>query len=194
MKAYAKIPTEELINRIKAGDQEAFKLLIVQYEKLIWKMIHDTEVGKSNDAEDIFQEVCSAIWRGIRKIKQLDPRGWDASVQSWIRAIVHNKCVDYSRSKQRREVPHSDEEIQQFWVGSSRDKFKQKELNAKLHDAIAELSEIYREAVELHYLYGWKIDEIATMEDDLVVGTIKSRLHEARKKLRASFGPSGMES
>ena len=72
-------------------------------------------------------------------------------------------------------------------------KFKREELNTKRHDAIAELSPIYGEAVELHYLYGWKIDEIAAAEN-LPEGTIKWRLHEARKKLRASFGPSGMES
>ena len=67
VKAYAKISTEELIDRIKAGDQEAFNFLIVKYEKLIWKIIHD-EVGKLNDAADIFQDVSLAIWRGIGKI------------------------------------------------------------------------------------------------------------------------------
>ena len=183
MKAYAKIPTEELINRIKAGDQEAFNFLLVQYEKLIWKMIHDTEVGKSNDAADIFQEVCSAIWRGIRKIKQLDPRGWDASVQSWIRAIVHNKCVDYSRSKQRREVPHSDEEIQQLIDEGSLTESNLGEPAVKLADGMAKLEPIYREVIELHDIQGWKISEIAK-KIGVPEGTVKWRLHEGRKTLR----------
>ena len=189
MKAYAKISTEELIDRIKAGDQEAFKLLIVQYEKLIWKMIHDTEVGKLNDAEDIFQEVCSAIWLGIGKIKRLGSCDWDATVKSWIRQIVRNKCADYSRSKQRRKVPHSDEEIQQLIDEGSLTESNLGEPAVKLADGMAKLEPIYREVIELHEIQGLKISEIAAMQK-LPVGTVKWRLHEAWKKLRASFGIS----
>ena len=176
-----------IINGIKAGDHEAFKLLIAQYEKLIWAMIHDTEVGKSNDAEDVFQEVCVAIWLNISKIKQrLDSRDWDATVKlliRWIRRVVRNKCADYLRSKQRQGGPHPGEEIQQLIDEDSLTEANLGELDAKLADGMAELAPIYREVIELHEIQGWKISEIAKMIG-VPEGTVKWRLHEARKQLR----------
>ena len=49
---------------------------------------------------------------------------------------------------------------------------------------MAELSPIYREVIELHDIQEWSIAEIAEAKD-VPEGTVKWRLHEGRKKLRA---------
>ena len=182
-----RISIEVLIHRIKEGDQRAFESLINRYDNQILKIIR-SEIRNSNDVPDVYQEVRIAIWKGIGSVTRFGLLDWGDSVKAWVKKVARNKCADLRRSKQSREVPHSEAEVAQFLFGRSRDKFEQEELAAKLDDAIAELPLIYREVVEL-YRDGWKIDEIAATKK-LPVGTVKWRLHEVWKKLRASFGIS----
>ena len=144
-------------------------------------------VGERNDVPDVYQEVCIAIWQGISSLKNRSSSlDWDSSVKAWMTQVARNKCADYWRSKQRRDVPHCDEEMKQFGDEISLAEFNLGELYMEADEAIAELSPIYREVVELHYKQRWSIAEIA-LEKNLPDGTVKWRLHEARKQLREYF-------
>ena len=59
-------------------------------------------------------------------------------------------------------------------------------LRLELWEAVSNLPPIYREAIELHFLKGWSIREIAE-EKNLPQGTVLSRIHEAKNRLRERF-------
>lgn len=169
-----RISIEVLIHRIKEGDQRAFESLINRYDNQILKIIR-SEIRNSNDVPDVYQEVRIAIWKGIGSVTRSGLLDWGDSVKAWVKKVARNKCADHGRSKQSREVPHSEAEVAQFLFGRSRDQFKQEELCAKLDDAIAELPPIYREVVEL-YRDGWKIDEIAATKKPYAIHNRNSSL------------------
>jgi RNA polymerase sigma factor (sigma-70 family) len=64
------------------------------------------------------------------------------------------------------------------------------ELRRAVRGLVAELSQLHREAIELYYFQGYTVVEIAKFLDT-PVGTVKRRLHDARKRLKDALSSSG---
>ena len=87
--------TEDLIERVKAGDEHAFRQLVGPYQGEL--QLHCYRIlGSAQDAEDALQETLLAAWRGLA---QFEGR---SSVRTWLYRVATNCCLKALRSASRR--------------------------------------------------------------------------------------------
>jgi RNA polymerase sigma-70 factor (ECF subfamily) len=89
------VVTEDLIDRVKEGDEDAFRQLIGPYQGEL--RLHCYRIlGSAQDAEDALQETLLAAWRGLA---QFEGR---ASIRTWLYRVATNCCLKALRSASRR--------------------------------------------------------------------------------------------
>ncbi len=87
---------KELILQLRQGDEQAFKLLVAQYQDKVF----NTAAGllqNYGDAEDISQEVFIQVYKSISLFKG------NAALSTWLYRITVSKCLDHIRSKKRKK-------------------------------------------------------------------------------------------
>lgn len=168
----------ELVSRIREGDAEAFAALYDRYKKGLFR----TALAITDDqgaAEEILQDCFLRAYRSLSRIDCAAPLG------PWLHRIVVN--LSYNWAVKRRPWFVSVEEIIDRLVAapqvSPEHAYERKELLRRLHEAINSLKIHHRLVVILFYLQGFSLTEIAYILE-CPVGTVKSRLHHARKILK----------
>ena len=87
--------TEDLIGRVKAGDEHSFRQLIGPYQGEL--QLHCYRIlGSAHDAEDALQETLLAAWRGVAGFEGR------SSVRTWLYRVATNCCLKALRSASRR--------------------------------------------------------------------------------------------
>lgn len=119
------------------------------------------------DREDAVQETILRAWQKLPTLRS------EEHFRTWVVRILINQC--YAIGRQRNKVVS----IEDYPIP---DTGKPPETH-QLRDAILTLGEDYRLAVVLHYIEGYRIEEISDLLD-IPEGTIKARLHRARGMLR----------
>lgn len=131
--------------------------------------------------EDLEQEVFVKVWKNSERYNE------QGSFKSWINTIAKNVSKDYLKSVQKRnqEALTSDAEI----LNTIKDKKSTPELRVisndrqrQITEAIDSLKPKFREVVMLCEIYGYAYEE-AAFKLKCPVGTIKSRLYNAKKEL-----------
>ena len=131
--------------------------------------------------EDLEQEVYIKVWKNSEKYKE------QGAFKSWINTIAKNVSKDYLRSVQKRNQDSlvDDEEI----MNNVRDKKSTPELRLisndrqkRITEAINTLKPKFKEVVMLCEIYGYTYED-AAFKLKCPVGTIKSRLYNAKKEL-----------
>lgn len=168
----------ELVSRIREGDSEAFALLYDRYKKRLFRTalaITDDQGG----AEEILQDCFLKAYHSLARIDCSAPLG------PWLHRIAVN--LSYNWVMKRRPWFVSVEEMIDRLVAapqlSPEHAYERKELHRRLHEAINSLNIHHRLVVILFYLQGFSLTEIAYILE-CPVGTVKSRLHHARRALR----------
>jgi len=147
--------------------------------RLAWRL-----TGARPEAEDLFQELLIKAFGKLDDLVQIEEPG------SWLCRVMYNLFVDERRRFARRRL-HTVEEGQlageglQGLPGSDspvRDHERLEKLE-RLDKALAQLSDEHRTVVLLHDTEGYKLAEIEELTGT-PVGTVKSRLHRARARLR----------
>ncbi|HEX6799291.1 MAG TPA: RNA polymerase sigma factor [Ktedonobacterales bacterium] len=168
-----------LLARIAAGDDDALRQLYAAYRPRLWRYLWQLTWGDAMLAEEALQDAFVAVWRHAGSY-----RG-DAPVAAWIFRIAHNQAANMLRSRSRRPATLGDPALLE---GESAEPLVWPETAAierlTLEDALRHLSPKHREALELVFAAGFSCDEAARVLD-VPVGTVKSRLHAARKALAA---------
>ncbi len=184
VKKWGRFPEEELVRALKKGDESAYEYLYNVYAPKIGS-IAKAYLGH-DDVDDVVQEVMMRIYKGIRKF-----RG-DSKLSTWIHRIAINVCKDIlAKRKRKKEVltsfPENDEEGDYYAQPSSNvDVLEEvlKDLDYKsIVRAIDNLPEEDRLLIKLRDVDNLSYEEISKIMGK-PVGTVKSRLHYARKKLR----------
>ena len=85
--AFKDSPEAEIVRRAQAGDQEAFRTLVEQYQSKVFSIIYGI-LRRRNDAEDIAQQVFAKIYFSL---KNFDFR---SSLMTWMYKITVNECYD----------------------------------------------------------------------------------------------------
>lgn len=140
--------------------------------------------GQRSEADDLFQELLVRAYGKLDDLVAIDEPG------SWLSRIMYNLFVDERRRFARRRL-HMVEEG--FLPGEglaglaggddpARDHARYEQLK-QLDLALAQLSDEHRVIVLLHDTEGYKLEEIQELMG-IPVGTVKSRLHRARARLR----------
>jgi RNA polymerase sigma-70 factor, ECF subfamily len=167
-----------LVDRCRAGDDAAFGELVDHYKHLVYGVVYRLVADRSQ-ADDLAQDVFLKIHRGLPYF-----RG-DARLSTWIYRIVQNVCF---QPRGRRPPTVSLDE--QTADGRPRQEpgvrdgaFADLELRDRLDKAIAQLPDQYRMLIAAHYLNGVQYEALAESLD-MPLGTIKTHLHRAKKRLR----------
>lgn len=175
------IEDELLVLRCQNGEREAFDALVARWQPRLWRLAGQLTADRGA-AGDLAQEAWLAIMRGLHRLD--DP----ARFRVWAYRIVANKCTDWIRRRSiRRDVATQMRNLaeDQNEVGRESAQDATDEL-ARMRDALQRLPDELRTVVSLHYLDGMNVRDIAVVLD-VPVGTIKSRLHNARERLRTTI-------
>jgi RNA polymerase sigma-70 factor (ECF subfamily) len=172
----------QLVRRIQAGDRQAFETLLDAYEARIYRLALRF-TGSVPDAEDVTQEIFLGIYKSIGNF-----RG-NSALSTWIYRVAMNHCLEYRRKRKLDSVPYNEELtlISQDWREDPVQAANQQELAERVEAAINSLSPHHREVVVLHELQGLTYQEVATALN-VPVGTVKSRLSNAFRRLRDQLG------
>ena len=154
---------EELIRKLKQGDQLGFVAVMDQYQH----MVYNTAVGivqNEEDADDITQEVFEQVYLSISSFKG------ESKLSTWLYRITISKALDHEKKKKRKKrfgivkslFGNSDSEkytpIEFYHPGVQ---LEQKERAAELFAALKKLPDNQRVAFTLHKLEGQSHQEIA---------------------------------
>jgi RNA polymerase sigma-70 factor (ECF subfamily) len=87
--------TNQVLERARAGDEDAFRELTDPYRRELQVHIYRI-VGSAQDAEDLLQETLLAAWRGLEGYQAR------ASIRAWLYRIATNRALDALRATRRR--------------------------------------------------------------------------------------------
>ena len=175
----------ELVKRFRAGDADAFELLVQKHRRAILNLIFRF-TGSAHEAEDLAQEVFLRVYRALPGFK------FQARFTTWVYRITFNLCMRERSRRARRETRSLDLEKEgggkelDFLPDPGppvHDNLERVELRKAVQDAVAALPAEQRAAVILHRFHELSYEEIARVLD-LSVPAVKSRLHRARGALR----------
>jgi len=178
----------QLVNDMHAvaehRDREAFARLFDHFVPLLRSFSLAAQPGASLLADEISQEVMIKVWNKAHTYKVEF-----ASVSTWVFTLARNARIDYFRKNSRHESDIDPEYIWNEIVDETADPFQaaqQKRSEELISDELSALPEDQRIALQKVYLEGKTHKEVA--EDlDLPLGTVKSRVRLALKKLAISI-------
>lgn len=171
-----------VLARIANGDLDALEELYDRYKTMAYSIAYRI----TNDvtlAEDVVQDAFLGAWRNAARY--LEGRG---SVKTWLLSIVHHRAIDAIRRRrpttqlpEREEVPPASLTLPDVWAEVSAG------LDAEaVRGALAVLSDVQREAIELAYFGGLTQQEIAA-RTATPLGTVKSRMRLGLLAMRRSL-------
>ncbi|GAA1514174.1 ECF RNA polymerase sigma factor SigK [Nocardioides humi] len=172
-----------LLQRAARGDTAAFAALYdataARVHGLALRVVRDPA-----QAEEVTQEVFLEVWR--RASRYDAARG---SALAWLMTITHRKAVDRVRSAEaatRRDLTY--EQTHRGVEHDSTAEAAHAGLEARrVRAALAQLTDVQREAIELAYFGGYTHTEVAALLD-LPVGTAKTRIRDGLIRLRDTIG------
>lgn len=173
---------KNLIKKAQKGDTAAFESLVTAHEGFVYNLALRT-LRSGHDAEDAAQEVFIKAWTAIGSF-----RG-DSKFSVWLYRICGNVCTDMLRRRRDElslTLDDGDGGDTELDVVSSaptpQETLEKKERSEALQRALDSLPEDYRRAIMLREAGGMSYDEIASALN-IDIGTVKSRIFRARKKL-----------
>jgi len=179
----ANVPDEELVKRVLEGDTALYEIIMRRHNQLLYRVVRSI-LPNDDEAEDVMQDAY------VRAYEHLDQFTGRAQFRTWLtRIAIHEALARVRRSM--RFSPLSarkkfDGDPMDILVASDRTPEEQaadSELRNLLERAIAQLPESYRSVLVLRDVQEMSIDEVAAILD-LSEGTVKVRLHRARRALR----------
>jgi RNA polymerase sigma-70 factor, ECF subfamily len=176
---------ETLVLQSKDGSLQAFNTLVERYQVAVYNLCVRL-LGNREAAEDATQEAFLSAYRAIARFD-------GGNLRAWLLRIAANQCKDEFRRQKRKYRADSLEEIfgmfdQPVEVSDTAEtpseRAERAEIAHALQNALMELPFDQRRAIVLVDVMGYQYDEVAEM-CDTSTGTIKSRIHRARDRLRA---------
>ncbi|MDD6089239.1 MAG: sigma-70 family RNA polymerase sigma factor [Candidatus Limivicinus sp.] len=173
-----------IVRKVLKGDTNAFETLVLEYEKNVYN-IALRMTGNSEDASDMTQEAFIKAFNSLQSF-----RG-DSKFSVWLYRIVSNVCLDFLRSRNRRptvslSVEDDDGEDTQLDVADESQSpellLDRKLTRESVRRGLDSLPPDYRQILLLREIQGFSYEEISKALH-LEVGTVKSRIFRARKRL-----------
>jgi RNA polymerase sigma-70 factor (ECF subfamily) len=173
-----------LIRQTLNGNRNAFRLLVVRYQRPLFRFLGGFGLGQAV-AEELAQE---AFLRAYRNLAGYDSA--KAKFSSWLFTIAKRLAINESaRSSQRApQVDVSDADLSsRDSVPGAHEAIESAERRTRVQRALQRLPEILRSALVLAYLKDLSTDDIATIEC-CSVGAVKSRIFRGKQLLREELG------
>jgi RNA polymerase sigma-70 factor (ECF subfamily) len=173
-----------LFSRQRDG-QDSFEELVMPYMNDLHRLAYHY-CGQQADAEDLVQELLIKLYRRADEIQRVE------KLRPWLAKSLYHLFID--RVRQQRRAPVDAVEPQELaQMGEQGDTGQSSEklaLVANIEQALQQLSDEQRMVVLLHDVENYTLAELETILDT-PIGTLKSRLHRSRAKLREILSAEG---
>lgn len=181
----------ELVARVRAGDKQAFNLLVLKYQYRIRGLVARL-VRDAGEQEDIVQESFIKAYRALGKF-----RG-DSAFYTWLYRIAVNTAKNYLMAAGRRPLTHDFDDDDGdapsrtppslVEDNTPETMLQNDQLVAAIKNAMHELPGELRQAITLRELEGMSYEDIAEAMD-CPIGTVRSRIFRAREAIQAAMSP-----
>lgn len=170
---------ELLVDRFLAGDRAAFDALVRRYQDPVLRFVTWSVGG--DEAEDAAQDVFVEMYRSLATWRR------QSTFRTWLYGVARNVCRHHVRRHATRGHVTGGVDVDDL-PGASDPSLRaaESDANALLLAAIARLPPDQRVTLMLRAWEGLAYDEIAAATD-VPVGTVRSRLHTARRTLAAAI-------
>ncbi|HEY9772260.1 MAG TPA: sigma-70 family RNA polymerase sigma factor [Planktothrix sp.] len=176
-----------------------FKSLVRRYQTRVYSVAVRI-LGNTEEAEEVMQDTFVKVHQNLDKFKN------EASFSAWVFKIAHNLCVDLLRNKKRiqpfpvlsfdpQSTASDEDEPKSYTVSQLADQapgpeqmVDSDEQERVIAASLGKLPENQREVLVLHDIEGFSYQEIAEIVG-ASIGTVRSRLHYGRLKLRELLEP-----
>jgi RNA polymerase sigma-70 factor (ECF subfamily) len=170
------------MDRLANGDLGALDLLYDTHGAMAFSIAYRI-TGDRTAAEDVVQEAFLGAWRNAARY--VDARG---TVRTWLISIVHHRAIDAVRRRRpTTELPETEAGLPEILtLPDTWAEVEQRLDRERVVAALAAISEVQREAIELAYFGGLTQTEIAE-RTGVPLGTVKGRLRLGLAGLRAAM-------
>jgi RNA polymerase sigma-70 factor (ECF subfamily) len=172
-----------LVRQAQRGDREAFGRLVEQFERTV-HAICLRRLGNQSEALELTQEVFLHVMRRINQLREPE------RFAGWLRQVAVRMAINRAT---RRNAPPSVETVVLEGASETRDDpldaLIARERAQRLWEALGRLKVLDRETLVAFYIQGQSLIEISERLD-APIGTIKRRLHTARKRLKLELEAS----
>ena len=174
-----------LIERILAGETDAFEEIIRDYGRLVNHIVYRM-IPNITDREDICQDIFVKVYQNLASFRS------DAKLSTWIGRITTNRCLDFLGKK---SLPLADEAFDKATESAidteqrADDKAEMAEISVLLKNEINKLPAVYKTIITLYHLDENNYAEIGKILK-MPEGTVKSYLFRARQMLRQQLSAS----
>ncbi|AGL02490.1 RNA polymerase sigma factor [Desulfoscipio gibsoniae] len=151
------------------------------HERKFLELLHQEEgklfyiawgiLGQESDAWDVLQQTVEKAWRNRNKLK-----GGNSAFPAWIRRILINQCLDTLRIN-KKTIPVEPSDLVEMLSGEVIPE------GSAIWEVVALLDQEHRQVLFMRYLGDLALKDIA-MELQIPIGTVKSRLNRALKRLK----------
>jgi RNA polymerase sigma-70 factor (ECF subfamily) len=184
---------KELIRRSQKGDGEAFGTLVERYKGKVFNLAYGFARDRA-EADDLAQEIFIKAYFALPKFR------FESEFGTWLYRIAMNHIKDHLRKSKTRSKDISLQDVGEQALAAESPGPEQRQdeerRRAIVAEAVRELPEKYRAVVTLRDIEGFSYEDIARILR-LSPGTVDSRLHRGRRKLReklaAQLSPRGGE-
>ena len=168
-----RIYRELLALRCRRSEREAWRELIALWEPRLFYYVRRL-VPQESDAWDVLQQTWLGVFQNIRSLTEV------RTMPTWLYRIARNKAISKRRERTAEPTETLDDRPGDI---DEVDALEQFENAQAVHRALDELSLPHREALTLHFLQDLSLEQIADVLG-VPIGTVKSRLHHAKRALR----------
>lgn len=175
---------ELLIQKIANRDSAALEQLYDRYERQIYSFVYRI-VKDAMAAEEVVQELFIRVWNSAERLDTGEAAG---KISSWMFTIARNLSVDWIRKQGRKPLEASEDGVLERVAASksTEQEVEHKMLGEQMQEALRELNEEQKQVVDLIYFKGYTQQEVS-LNQDIPLGTVKSRVRLALKQLRKRF-------
>lgn len=170
-----------LLNRIAQDDDKAMTTLYLHYKQSIFAFIR-LRILDDTDAQNILNDTFLVVWK--------KPEGFNgkSKFSTWLCSIAKNKTLDWWRRKGRMAETVEMDDEQLAWIPDTADGIldvlERKEKDEVLRECMEKLTLEQRDAIYFYYYADEGVEFIA-QQQQCPVGTVQSRLFNARIKIRS---------
>ncbi|MBN2694628.1 sigma-70 family RNA polymerase sigma factor [bacterium] len=177
-----------LVKDLKNYKEEAFNYFVKKYQNLVLSYVYSI-IQNQDEAWNISQEVFISIFRNIKNFQE------SSSIKTWMLRIARNDTINRIRYlKVRKQNSHQSIEQKKEDNGnydlpsneSPLFKLSKKDDQKRLNEALQILDEEERELIVLHFINEIPYEEISQITS-MQIGTIKSKIHRSKKRLKDRF-------
>jgi len=176
----AHLSDEAVVALVARSDEQALAELYRRFGRLAYglafRILRDDAL-----AQDAVQEACLGVWRAAGRFT-----AERAKPSTWLLTLVHRRAVDRVRREQRRRTEPLQPETEQASAEAA-DEAELATQRQTIREALQQLPDEQREAIELAYYGGYTQSELAERLGE-PLGTIKSRMFTGLARLREHLG------